>query len=244
MRIAAISDIHGNLPALEAVLADIRKRGVDVTVVLGDLVSGPLWPRETAQLLMEQGAPTIRGNHERQMLDCAHTPGAHSDQYAYEQLTEAQRAWARALPATLRWSDDIFLCHANPDEDLTYLLEDPHTDGLLLPAEEIRRLCGAVQSGLILCGHSHLPWIVRLQNGPTIVNDGSVGLPAYDADLPGPHVHETGSPHARYAMVEGQGERWQAALHTVVYDWDAAIARARANGREDWARWLRGRVAL
>jgi hypothetical protein len=209
--------------------------------VLGDLFSGPLWPRETAELLMTLGVPTIRGNHERHMLDCAHRRGGASDQYAYEELTSAQREWARALPATLRLASDVFLCHATPNDDLTYLLEDGAT-GALRPRDEIRRLCGDVRSGLLMCGHSHLPWAVRLPDGPTIVNDGSVGLPAFSGDLPEPHVHETGAPHARYAMVEGQGDTWHAALHAVTYDWNAAIARARANGRADWARWLLGRA--
>ncbi|HEU0200434.1 MAG TPA: metallophosphoesterase family protein, partial [Burkholderiaceae bacterium] len=104
MRLAALSDIHGNVRALEAVLADVSRRGVDLIVVLGDLFSGPLWPRETAELLMTLGVPTIRGNHERHMLDCLHRRGGASDQYAYEELTSVQHEWARALPATLRLS--------------------------------------------------------------------------------------------------------------------------------------------
>ena len=68
MRIAAVSDIHGNLFALDAVLADIARRGVYLIVNLGDIVSGPLLPLDTAQRLMALGLPTIRGNHERQVL--------------------------------------------------------------------------------------------------------------------------------------------------------------------------------
>ena len=65
LRIAAISDIHGNLPALEAVLADIARRGADLVVNCGDILSGPLWPAETAERLMALNLPTIAGNHER-----------------------------------------------------------------------------------------------------------------------------------------------------------------------------------
>ena len=68
MKIAIISDIHGNLLALQAVLADIARQGVDQTVNLGDILSGPLQPAETADLLMAQKFPTIKGNHERQLL--------------------------------------------------------------------------------------------------------------------------------------------------------------------------------
>ena len=93
MKLAAISDIHGNLGALEAVLADIERRNVTVTVNLGDILSGPLQPRETAERLMELDMPTIAGNHERQVL--MHVPekmGA-SDRYAHERIGEVQRAW-------------------------------------------------------------------------------------------------------------------------------------------------------
>jgi predicted phosphodiesterase len=65
MRIAVIADIHGNLPALEAVLADIRRRDIDRTMNLGDCVSGPLWPREVCDLLMDRDDLIIRGNHDR-----------------------------------------------------------------------------------------------------------------------------------------------------------------------------------
>ena len=98
MRLAIVSDIHGNLPALDAVLADIARRGADLTLDCGDLLSGPLWPKETADLLMALGLPTIRGNHERQLLACADAPGSASDRYAYAQTTPAQRDWLAALP--------------------------------------------------------------------------------------------------------------------------------------------------
>ena len=68
MKVAAISDIHGNLPALDAVLADIATQSVDVIVNLGDILSGPLWGAATADRLMPLELPTIAGNHERQLL--------------------------------------------------------------------------------------------------------------------------------------------------------------------------------
>ncbi|MDZ4355615.1 MAG: metallophosphoesterase family protein, partial [Variovorax sp.] len=70
MRIVALSDIHGNLPALNAVLADVARRGADLIVNCGDILSGPLWPAETAERLMALDLPTIAGNHERQLLRC------------------------------------------------------------------------------------------------------------------------------------------------------------------------------
>jgi len=71
VKIAALSDVHGNLPALDAVLADVATKSVDVTVDLGDLLSGGVQPRETADRLMELDLPTVSGNHERQVLTLA-----------------------------------------------------------------------------------------------------------------------------------------------------------------------------
>src|ERR1700739_653425 len=124
MRIAAVSDIHGNLFALEAVLADIERRGVDLIVNLGDIVSGPLLPRETAARLMALGLPTIRGNHERQVLTLDPARMGASDRYAFDSLGEAHRAWIAGLPAVLRPAEGVFMCHATPDNDVDCYLED------------------------------------------------------------------------------------------------------------------------
>lgn len=243
MRIAAISDIHGNLPALEAVLDDVSQRGADVVVALGDLLAGPLWPRETADRLIALGCPTLRGNHERQTWLCEDRRGDASDQFTFESITREQLEWTRALPATLRLADDVFACHGTPASDLDYLLEDPSTGRAALRTEDdIRRDCGEIRSGLLLCGHSHVPRIVELPDGPTIVNPGSVGIPAFSARHPVPHVHELGSPHARYALVERGRSGWRAQFVALDYDWRRAARRALDNGRADFARWLSGRA--
>ena len=101
MRLAVVSDIHGNLPALEAVLSEIGRERVDRVVNLGDIVSGPLWPRETAARLRGLDWPTIRGNHERQVLGERSAMSA-PDAYAADRLNEAHRRWLAALPAGLR----------------------------------------------------------------------------------------------------------------------------------------------
>jgi predicted phosphodiesterase len=111
MRIAIVSDIHGNLPALEAVLRDIGRRGVDRIVNLGDSLSGPLMVRETAQFLMAQDWVQLAGNHERQVL--AGSPGA-SDEYARSQLGAAALAWMATLEPSLWLSEDVLLCHGTP----------------------------------------------------------------------------------------------------------------------------------
>jgi Calcineurin-like phosphoesterase superfamily domain len=102
---------------------------------------------------------------------------------------------------------------------------------------------GEVRHGLILCGHTHVPRAVRLDDGRLIVNPGSVGLQAYDDVHPRPHVVENGTPHARYALLTQRGGDWQVDLRALPYDHEAAARRAEANGRGDWADALRsGRV--
>ena len=122
MRIAILGDIHGNLGALDAVLADIEKRDVELTVNLGDVVSGPLQPRETADRLMSLSIPTIRGNHERQLLTFTPEQMGESDRFAASQLRDDQRAWIASFPETLA-IEDVFLCHGTPGSDLDYFLD-------------------------------------------------------------------------------------------------------------------------
>lgn len=247
MRIAFVSDIHGNLPALEAVLADLRVRGVDRVVNGGDLLSGPLWPAQTADRLMALGWPTIRGNHERQLLACAHQAGGASDQHAYRETTAAQRDWLASLPATLQAAGGVFVCHGTPARDIEYLLETVTPAGSrLATVDEIgARLAGtdadAPTVELIVCGHSHLPRVCALPDGRLAVNPGSVGLQAYDDETGHFHVHEAGSPHARYALCERAGEGgWKVSQVCVAYDWKSASRRAAERGARDWARWLAG----
>jgi putative phosphoesterase len=240
MRIAAISDIHGNLWALEAVLADIARRGADLTVNLGDILSGPLLPRETAQRLMALGLPTIAGNHERQVL--THDParmGA-SDLYAHQQLDEDGRAWIGSLPAELRLAHEVLLVHGAPGNDLVYFMETVTEQGQR-PATyaEVLERAGDARASLILCGHTHVPRCMRLDDGRLIVNPGSVGLQAYEDGYPFQHVAENFTPHARYALVERTALGWQVELVAVPYDWEAAAALAERNGRADWAFALR-----
>jgi predicted phosphodiesterase len=237
MRIAAVSDIHGNLGALEAVLEDIERRGVDLIVNLGDILSGPLLPRETADRLMRLKFPTISGNHERQLLAPDLAAMGPSDRHAAEAITEPQRRWLEALPATLRLSEEVFLCHATPDSDVECYLEDIR-DGELIatsPALMAERT-GNCAASLILCGHTHIPRVARLLNGQTIVNPGSVGIQAYDGHHPIAHTVEMGSPHARYAIVQRSEHGWITEQFAVPYDWEASARIAEGNDRKDWAR--------
>lgn len=240
MRLAALSDVHGNLPALEAVIADFRAQGCEAVVNLGDILSGPLWPAETADLLMREDWPTIAGNHERQLLTFARERMGESDAFAAARLGERRRRWLAALPLTLAYSEDIFLCHGTPADDLEHFLETVEPDGLRKASEaEIAARAGNRRETLILCGHSHLPGVVKLADGRTVANPGSVGLQAFRDDHPHPYRVENGDPLARYAIVETGA----VTLRQIPYDHHAAAAKARREGREDWAEaLLTGRV--
>lgn len=240
MRIAAVSDIHGNLFALDAVFADIERRGVDLVVNLGDIVSGPLLPRETAERLMALGLPTIRGNHERQVLTLDPARMGPSDRYAFDTLGDAERRWMAELPAVLSLEGDVFLCHGTPRSDVDCYLEDLVERELRpAPLRRIEERTEGVKASLILCGHSHIPKLVHLSTGQLIVNPGSVGIQAYEGHDPGPHRVETGAPHARYAIAERRENRWSVDFFAVAYDWEAAARLAEQRGRQEWVRPLR-----
>jgi putative phosphoesterase len=243
-RLAVLSDIHGNLWALKAVLEDAQSEGVDALVNLGDVLSGPLDPSGTADLLMSIELPTVAGNHERQLLACEAAKGGPSDQFAFEHTTELQRDWLRGLPRTMVVPGGVFLCHGTPTSDTTSFLEDVSAERLALTRlDVIEARAGAIPQPLLLCGHSHVPRMQALSGGRLVVNPGSVGLQAYTADFPSPHVVECGSPHARYAVCERTPRGWSVSLRCVEYDAAPAAALARRNGREDWGRWLEtGRV--
>jgi predicted phosphodiesterase len=235
MKIAAISDIHGNLAALDAVLEDIWRRGVDVVVNLGDIVSGALQPCETADRLMPLGLPTIKGNHERQVLAGDPARMRLSDLRAHSTLRPDQLAWIASLPQTLRLAPDVLLVHGTPASDLDYFLETVSATGCrAATGAEVAALASDVDASLILCGHTHIPRSMRLDDGRFIVNPGSVGLQAYEDDLPYPHRMETGSAHARYAIVTRTTAGWDAEFHRVEYDWNTAATKAKANGRPEW----------
>ena len=215
MRIAVRSDVHGNLRALEAVLGDVAGQAVDITVNLGDLLSGGLQPRETGDLLLALALPTVRGNHERQLLTVPPDRMSASDRLAHETITDVQRAWLASLPLTREVGDGVLAFHGSPTNDLTYLLETVAEVGAR-PAtvgEVLDRLGDQAARPLLFCGHTHLQRAMRLPTGETVVNPGSVGWPAYADEKPHPHVMEAGTPHARYA-VDDDAVQWNVVFRT------------------------------
>jgi predicted phosphodiesterase len=243
MRLAAISDVHGNAAALRAVLADARARGYDLLCQLGDALSGPLWPRETAEALREVDAVHVRGNHDVALWDpVAYAPGR-ADRFALDALDAGTVDWVRGWPRTHAIGDDVLLFHGAPHHEDVYLLEEaPHGDPRLRPFDDVARDLGDVRARVMVCGHTHTPRVVGLPDGRIVVNDGSVGLPAYDEPLRDGHVWvQAGSPHARYALIDVGPRSVSVELVAVEYDWRLAAARAESVGFPAWARWLTGR---
>jgi predicted phosphodiesterase len=237
MRFAAIADVHGNYLALEAVLADIAAQGITDIVNLGDMASGPLDAKRTIEIMMAMDAPCVRGNHDRYLTDYALDDMYPSDRFSYGQLAQKHLDWLRALPFSAVYRDDVYLCHATPDDDNTYWLEAVTPDGVVHMAaiEAIEQKAEGISQSLILCAHSHIPRTVRLRDGRLIVNPGSVRGPGYRDVTPYPHALETGTPDAAYAILVQQGDAWQVTYRQVPYDNQAMADLARANGREDWA---------
>lgn len=243
MRIAVIADVHGNLRALDAVIADLARYSPDITVNLGDYVSGPLDAAGTAERLMGSSYVSVRGNHDRQVLGELASLGE-SDRAAARRLARAHCAWLGAPPTTVSIGD-VLLCHGTPSSDVQYLLERVDAAGARsATSDEARERLGDVRQTLVLCAHSHMPRMLELPDGPFVVDPGSVSLQAFADDEGIPHVIETGSPHARYALVERHGSRWHVNFRAIEYDWDAAASDAGRDGRDDWAHALATGLAL
>jgi predicted phosphodiesterase len=241
-RYAVMSDIHGNVWALEAVLEDIGHRGIKHIINLGDTVYGPLEPQATVARLMELPVIGIQGNEDRVLFEKRKSSA--SAEFVLRRLARDSVDWLAAQPATAVAGMDLFLCHGTPDSDEAYLLERASPRGAMLDTSDaIRARLGAVAQPVVLCGHSHIPRVVHLSGGRLIVNPGSVGLQAYADETPEPHIMECGSPHARYAVLTRAGDQWSIEEVCLAYDWRKAAEAASRNGRSDWVDWLeRGRV--
>ena len=187
MRVAALYDIHGNLPALDAVLEDVEREGVQEIVVGGDIASGPM-PRETLARLMklERELHVIRGNADRELV--AHSGAASStgdvdvaesdvwllrDRWAARQLTESQRAFLACLPDTvvldISGLGATLFCHGTPRSDDEIITR-------ITPERRLRTIFSGINEEVVVCGHTHVQFD-RVFDGKRIVNAGSVGMP-------------------------------------------------------------------
>jgi predicted phosphodiesterase len=182
MRVAALYDIHGNLPALEAVLDEIKQLNVDLAVIGGDAVSGPM-PRETLQRLMGLEIPVqfLYGNGETAILtemageEPAGVPERfrHVVRWTAQQLQPEYGPVLAGWPATLRLAlpelGEILFCHATPRNEHEIFTR-------LTPEESLLPVFEGVGAGLVVCGHTHMQFDRRV--GPVrVVNAGSVGAP-------------------------------------------------------------------
>ncbi len=246
MRLGVVSDIHGNLAALEAVADALASAGVDAIVNLGDCVSGPLLPAETARWLMHAGWPTIAGNHERQLLALRDrgVGESASDRFAAARLGADAWQWIAHLPPVLQLREGPLLCHGTPDSDLAPLAHAIEQARMVAdtPVRIATRLPD-IDAPVIACGHTHLPVAMRLEDGRLVVNPGSVGLQAFRETRGTPYVVEAGSPHARYAVLTRDAHGWRADLQHVAYDFESMAHLAEHHGAPDWAHALRTGLA-
>jgi putative phosphoesterase len=214
--LALLYDVHGNLLALEAVLADAEAAGADRFLLGGDYAVAGGWPRETVERLKQLDARWIRGNADRWLVDApdAPEPMVPVIERAREALGDELVAELAALPPTTT-EGNVLYCHGSPGSDMKSFLPEPsEADAELLLGTEAER---------VVFGHTHLAFARPGPGGIELVNPGSVGLP-WDGD------HRSG-----YALVQDDGRVEQ---RRVAYDWRKAAAAVRERAGELPARRL------
>lgn len=237
MALAVISDIHGNIAALEAVLADIDRRGISNIVNLGDSLSGPFDAHATADRLMALDLVTVRGNHDRQLFDRPKEKMGNWEKWVIDDLTSEHLEWLKSHPLTAE-AYGAFLCHATPESDEVNWLDRRGPDDRLVARDlvDVLPFAEGLPHRLFLCGHTHTPRVVRLDADRMVVNAGSVGCPAYlDTRMEPNFIHQTGTPDARYAIVEDRDGQWYADLIAVPYVARDMARLACAKGADQWA---------
>jgi putative phosphoesterase len=212
-KVAVITDIHGNVPALEAVLSRIAELDVDNVFCGGDLVGYGPRPNEVCRAIEERGIPTIYGNYDhaiaRDLDDCGcfyPTPrdreiGEASVAWTLEHTDGRSKRYMHELPFDLRFEVGgrrVRLVHGSPRKVNEYLLEDRD-------ARTFERIAQSGDCDLLLFGHTHKPW-VREYGGVLFVNCGSVGKP------------KDGDPRAGFALLEGQDGKVEVSIERVPYD--------------------------
>jgi putative phosphoesterase len=223
--IAVITDIHANLPALQAALARIDELGIESVYCGGDLVGYGPHPNEVVALIAERGTPTIYGNYDyaiaRDLEDCGCayiTPhdrelGQGSVEWTLAHTDRRSKEWMRELPFDLRFdvgAASVHLVHGSPRKVNEYLFEDK-------PARLYERLAAAEDAGVMVFGHTHKPW-VRSYGGVLFVNCGSVGKP------------KDGDPRGAFAVLRETAGGVEATIERVAYDAEAVAAEVRDSG--------------
>lgn len=210
MRLAVLADIHGNLIALEHVLADARKQGADAIVVLGDLADRGPFPVETLAAVRDAADVVIRGNTDERFLlvDQGDAPEAwyHAAQFgalrwSYERLSRAELDYLAGLPGQHRLEFDglppVRLVHGSPRSSSEPVYPDRDT--------QVADVLGLVEEDVLAMGHTHYSWVVR-SGAKVAFNPGSVGQPF------------NGDPRAQYALLTANGHGWQVEHRALDYD--------------------------
>jgi putative phosphoesterase len=224
-RVAVITDIHANLPALEATLAEIDRLGVDAGYCGGDLVGYGPRPNEVCALIEERAIPTIYGNYDyaigRDLEDCGcayidkhdREIGQLSVDWTLAHTSVGAKRFLRELPFDLRFElagKRVRLVHGSPRKVNEYLFEDK-------PARTFERIAALADCDVLVFGHTHKPWI-HDYGGVLFVNCGSVGKP------------KDGDARAGYALLEAQGGEVAVAIRRVAYDGLSVAREMRAVG--------------
>jgi putative phosphoesterase len=218
MRLAIISDVHGNLPALDAVLADIEGQHPDRVYCLGDLVGYGASPNEVIAAIRRADIPTLMGNYDdgvafdRDDCGCAYKEpvdrelGQRSLNWTRAETTSENKAFLRSLVPVIRFDvsgQRVLLVHGSPRKMNEYLFEDR-------PRSIFERLARTSNADVIVFGHTHMPY-TKLIDGVLFVNAGSVGKP------------KDGNPRACYAVIDFEGAP---AVRFCRVDYDTATAAA------------------
>jgi putative phosphoesterase len=226
--VAVVTDIHANLPALEAALARVEGLGIEHIYCGGDLAGYGPQPNEVCAVLREREIPTIYGNYDyaigRDLEDCGcayrdrreREIGQRSVDWTLANTDTASKEYLRGLRFDLRFElagRRVRLVHGSPRKVNEYLFEDK-------PARTFERIAALADCDVLVFGHTHKPWI-REYGGVLFVNCGSVGKP------------KDGDPHASFAVLEGADGTVQARIERVAYDADAVAARMREVGLPD-----------
>jgi predicted phosphodiesterase len=205
MRVAALYDVHGNLPALEAVLAEVETEDVDAVVVGGDALWGP-FQSECLAALRSHDARFVAGNCEREVLAASDESSA----WCRAQLTAGELDFVSGWPATvelqLNGLGAAVFCHATPRSDDEILTRTT-------PEADVVAALSGVAADVVLCGHTHVQYDRRFSGAPRVVNAGSVGLPYQ------------GEPGAFWALLGPEVE-----LRRTPYDVDSALASLASSG--------------
>lgn len=224
VKIAVVADIHGNLPALAAVWADIKWQGVDEILCLGDVVGYYPWPNEVIEFIRERAITLVQGNYDESVGEelpacgcdfptaAAMLIGETSLQWTINTVTCENKRWLQDLPKNLRLQRatyDLLLVHGSPDRNNEYLTMD-------IPATKLVNILAQEKVDILLCGHTHVPYHRQVRTGH-VINAGSVGKPKH------------GNPNATYVIVR-LGKQVAISIKEVPYDYEQTAQRTIAAG--------------